>query len=96
VRIEIIPQMPMTAVGKIFKPRLRHLAIERVCDEVLRASGIEATVTARDDKRRGTVASICLANAASQGSATDALARLPAYPEDTAGSSAPEPPRTRA
>ena len=77
VRIEIIPQMPMTAVGKIFKPRLRHLAIERVCGEVLQASGIEATITVRDDKRLGTVATIRLADAASRGSATDALARLP-------------------
>jgi len=77
VRIEIIPQMPMTAVGKIFKPRLRHLAIERICGEVLQASGIEATVTVRDDKRLGTVAVIHLANAASRSDATDALARLP-------------------
>jgi len=77
VRIEIIPQMPMTAVGKIFKPRLRHLAIERVCGEVLQASGIAATVTVRDDKRLGTVAVIHLPSAALRTDATDALARLP-------------------
>jgi len=77
VRIEIIPQMPMTAVGKIFKPRLRHLAIERVVGEMLKASGIDATITVRDDKRLGTVAMIRLADAASRSTATDALARLP-------------------
>jgi fatty-acyl-CoA synthase len=77
VRIEIIPQMPMTAVGKIFKPKLRHLAVERVCGEVLQASGIEAVVTVRDDKSLGAVATIRLADAASRGAATDALARLP-------------------
>ena len=77
VRIEIIPQMPMTAVGKIFKPRLRDLAIERVCGETLRASGIEAAIAVRADRRLGTVASIRLADAASRNAATDALARLP-------------------
>jgi fatty-acyl-CoA synthase len=77
VRIEIIPQMPMTAVGKIFKPRLRNLAIERVCGEALRASGIEAAITVRADKRLGTVATIRLADAALREAATDALARLP-------------------
>lgn len=77
VRIEIIPQMPMTAVGKIFKPRLRDLAIERVCQEALQASGIEAAITVRADKRAGTVATIRLGNSALRDAATDALARLP-------------------
>lgn len=77
VSIEILPQMPMTAVGKIFKPRLRHIAIERVCSEKLLASKIEAAISVRDDRRRGTVVTIRLADAASRSAATDALARLP-------------------
>jgi fatty-acyl-CoA synthase len=77
VRIEIIPQMPMTAVGKIFKPRLRQLAIERVYGEVLQASGIEAAVAVRDDKRLGVVATIRLGDVGSRTAASDALARLP-------------------
>jgi fatty-acyl-CoA synthase len=77
VRIEIVPQMPMTAVGKIFKPRLRHLAIERVCGETLQAAGIEAAITIRADRRLGTIATIRLADAVCRGAATDALARLP-------------------
>ena len=77
VRIEIITQMPTTAVGKIFKPRLRHLAIERVCGEMLRASGIGATIAVRDDKRAGTVAAIRVADATSLAAARNALARLP-------------------
>jgi len=77
VRIEILPQMPMTAVGKIFKPRLRHIAIERICREKLLASGIEAAITVRDDRRRGTVVNIRLADTASRAAATNALARLP-------------------
>jgi fatty-acyl-CoA synthase len=77
VRIEVIPQMPVTAVGKIFKPRLRHLVIERVCGEALRAAGVAAAITVRDDKRVGTVATIRLADAVARSAATDALARLP-------------------
>lgn len=77
VRIDIVPQMPMTAVGKIFKPRLRQLAIERVMGDVLRDSGVEAAITVRDDKRLGTVAVIRLSDAALRSAATDALARLP-------------------
>jgi fatty-acyl-CoA synthase len=77
VRIEVVPQMPMTAVGKIFKPRLRQLAIERVYGEVLRAAGIEAAITVRADPRFGTVAVVHLDDAASRSAATDALARLP-------------------
>jgi len=77
VRVEIIPQMPLTAVGKIFKPRLRHMAIERVCQEVLGKAGIDARVQARDDKRRGTVVIVQLADRARRKAATDALGRLP-------------------
>jgi fatty-acyl-CoA synthase len=77
VRIEIIAQMPTTAVGKIFKPRLRHLAIERVCAEMLQASGIEASIAVRDDKRVGTVATVRVADPTSVAAARDALARLP-------------------
>jgi fatty-acyl-CoA synthase len=77
VRVEIIAQMPLTAVGKIFKPRLRHLAIERVCGETLREAGVEARVQARDDKRRGTVLVVHLADAREREVATEALGRLP-------------------
>jgi fatty-acyl-CoA synthase len=77
VPVEIIAQMPLTAVGKIFKPRLRHLAIERVCGETLREAGVEAQVQARDDKRRGTVLVVHLADARGREVATEALGRLP-------------------
>lgn len=77
VRIEIVMQMPLTAVGKIFKPRLRHLAIERVCGETLHSAGIDAEVKARDDKRRGTVVVVHLEDEALRTAATEALGRLP-------------------
>jgi fatty-acyl-CoA synthase len=76
-RIEIVKQMPMTAVGKIFKPRLRHLAIEHVLGRALRSAGIDAQVEARDDKRRGTVLVVRLADPSRRRAAADALARFP-------------------
>lgn len=55
--IEILPELPKTAVGKIFKPTLRALATARVLDEALAPLG--ASVSAVDeDKKRGMVARI--------------------------------------
>jgi hypothetical protein len=33
--VEVLPELPKTAVGKIFKPDLRKLAIRRVYDQAL-------------------------------------------------------------
>jgi len=55
--IEILPEVPKTAVGKVFKPDLRRLAITRIYDEALAAAGIPAKVAAvTEDKKRGLVA----------------------------------------
>lgn len=55
--IEIMPQLPKTAVGKIFKPDLRRMAIARVYDEALTNAGIAAEVSeVVEDKKRGLVA----------------------------------------
>ncbi|WP_271180055.1 acyl-CoA synthetase [Paracoccus kondratievae] len=57
--IEILPELPKTAVGKIFKPDLRKLAIGRVYNEMLQSAGLAAEVAeVIDDKRRGLVARI--------------------------------------
>ncbi|MGZ3215336.1 acyl-CoA synthetase [Paracoccus sp. T5] len=53
--IEILPELPKTAVGKIFKPDLRRLAITRVYDEVLAGTGARVAAV-REDKKRGLVA----------------------------------------
>ena len=54
--IEILPELPKTAVGKVFKPALRKLAIQRVFDETLADAGIEADVAeVVDDPRLGLV-----------------------------------------
>ena len=55
--LEILAELPKTAVGKIFKPDLRRLAIRRVYDAALTDAGIAAAVSdVVEDKKRGLVA----------------------------------------
>jgi fatty-acyl-CoA synthase len=57
--LEILPELPKTAVGKIFKPDLRRRAITRVIDAALAAAGSGARVAeVVEDRRRGLVARI--------------------------------------
>jgi len=57
--IEVLPELPKTAVGKVFKPDLRRLAITRVYDAALSEAGLAARVAeAVEDKKRGLVARI--------------------------------------
>lgn len=57
--IEILPELPKTAVGKVFKPDLRKLAIRRVYDAALADAGLNARVTdVFEDKKRGLVAKV--------------------------------------
>jgi len=57
--IEILPELPKTAVGKVFKPDLRRRAIARVLDAALLDAGLPAHVGAVvEDKKRGLVARI--------------------------------------
>ena len=55
--IEILDELPKTAVGKVFKPDLRRRAIARVFDATLTGAGISAAVAeVAEDKKRGLVA----------------------------------------
>jgi fatty-acyl-CoA synthase len=55
--LEILPELPKTAVGKVFKPDLRRLAITRVYNADLKAAGVPAEVAeVVEDKKRGLVA----------------------------------------
>ncbi len=57
--IEIMDELPKTAVGKIFKPDLRKSAIKRIYNEALETAGLSARVTAViEDKKRGLVAQL--------------------------------------
>jgi len=62
VRVVVLPSLPATAVGKIFKPELRWRAIEHVLTEALARKSIAATVTACADERLGTLARVHLAD----------------------------------
>ena len=59
--------MPKTAVGKVFKPDLRKMAITRIFDQTLSEKNAKARVSGvKDDKKLGLVAQI-------SGEASDAL-----------------------
>ena len=63
-RIEFIDTMPLTAVGKIFRPSLRLMITEDVAREVLSTSNIEASVTSELEKKRGLVVNVTTADKA--------------------------------
>ncbi|MEC8630257.1 MAG: acyl-CoA synthetase [Pseudomonadota bacterium] len=55
--VEILDELPKTAVGKVFKPDLRKRAITRVYNAALAEAGHAVTVReVREDKKRGLVA----------------------------------------
>jgi len=57
--MEILDELPKTAVGKVFKPDLRKRAITRVFNAALEKAGAATTVqSVTEDKRRGLVAHI--------------------------------------
>ncbi len=57
--IEILPELPKTAVGKVFKPDLRKRAIARVYDSALTEAGLSARVAeVVEDKKLGLVATL--------------------------------------
>ncbi|MFB9149714.1 acyl-CoA synthetase [Roseovarius ramblicola] len=57
--VEVLDELPKTAVGKVFKPDLRKRAITRVYNAALEEAGIAAQVTSVvDDKKRGLVAQV--------------------------------------
>ncbi len=57
--LEILDELPKTAVGKVFKPDLRRLAITRVYNDALREAGLSAEVTeVVEDRKLGLVAKL--------------------------------------
>ncbi|PZX19051.1 fatty-acyl-CoA synthase [Palleronia aestuarii] len=57
--LEILDELPKTAVGKVFKPDLRRLAIRRVYDAAFAEAGLAAEVEeVKEDKTHGLVARI--------------------------------------
>ncbi|SEO54489.1 long-chain acyl-CoA synthetase [Salinihabitans flavidus] len=57
--VEVLDELPKTAVGKVFKPDLRKRAITRIYNAELENAGLAARVVeVVDDKKRGLVARI--------------------------------------
>ena len=57
--LEIMAELPKTAVGKIFKPDLRRMAIARVYNAALANADVAAEVSeVVEDKKRGLVARV--------------------------------------
>jgi acyl-coenzyme A synthetase/AMP-(fatty) acid ligase len=72
--VEVLPELPKTAVGKIFKPDLRKLAIRRVYDQALAAADVAAEVAeVVEDRRLGLVARLRRTGTASEDEVTRAL-----------------------
>ena len=63
--IHILDEMPMTAVGKIFKPKLRQMLAEQVFTEALAdfaRQGAEFVVTAGHSRRQGILVRVTIRN----------------------------------
>ena len=72
--IEIMEELPKTAVGKIFKPDLRKSAIMRVYNAALAEAGVAAHVErVVEDKKRGLVAHVARTGAADDGEVSKVL-----------------------
>jgi fatty-acyl-CoA synthase len=66
VEVTVIPVMPVTGVGKIFKPQLRFQAAQTTFSrllEPLKAEGIEADVSVAPHREHGTLATVTLKKA---------------------------------
>lgn len=70
--VEVLAELPKTAVGKVFKPDLRKSAITRVYNAALEEAGVAArVVSVVDDKKRGLVAQL-----AANGATEDAVGQV--------------------
>ena len=70
--VEILDELPKTAVGKVFKPDLRKRAIIRIFNEALSDAGLQASVVeVHDDKQLGLIA--CVSSEASDSEITAVL-----------------------
>lgn len=72
-RIEIITSMPLTAVGKIFRPLLREQISATILREDLKHQGVIAEVSCKVDSKIGMTASVKLANANDQAKTSELL-----------------------
>jgi fatty-acyl-CoA synthase len=76
-QIRIIEAMPLTAVGKIFKPALKRSETAAALHAALSSAGIAATVNVEDDPSRGMLLRVELADPALAAQAGEILGRFP-------------------
>lgn len=75
--IEILDELPKTAVGKVFKPDLRKRAIKRVYNAALAKAGLAAEVTSVvEDKKRGLVAYLTRTGDVDEAAVTELLGQF--------------------
>jgi fatty-acyl-CoA synthase/long-chain acyl-CoA synthetase len=75
--IELMDELPKTAVGKIFKPDLRKSAITRVYNEALEKAGLpNRVVHVVDSKKSGLVANVDRADGVKESQVTDVLGKF--------------------
>jgi fatty-acyl-CoA synthase len=76
--IRIVPVMPLTGVGKIFKPELKHREIEDALGHALREAGVQTRlVKVCSDSRYGTRVRVSLAASADPELAGHVLGQFP-------------------
>ena len=76
-RIEILDSLPITAVGKVFKPLLRNSATEFSVNALFQTHDISAQVKSEFDPEKGQVVHIQLANKHEQQQAAELLVAFP-------------------
>ena len=67
VQVALIPVMPVTGVGKIYKPALRLEAAQCAFEAAiapLQGEGVRAAVTVRNDPTHGMLAAVCVTGSA--------------------------------
>jgi fatty-acyl-CoA synthase len=76
--IRIVAAMPVTGVGKIFKPELKHREIEDSLGDALRAAGVQVgSLKATSDPRYGTRVQVSLTDSADPEIARQVLGQFP-------------------
>lgn len=76
--IRIIPSMPLTAVGKIFKPALKQLEMTDALTTSLKEAGIDPlSVLVKEDKAKGTTIDVVVSDETQEKQATKVLGQFP-------------------
>lgn len=75
--IEIMAELPKTAVGKVFKPDLRRSAITRVFNGALADAGLDVRVASVvEDKKRGLVARVSVPSSVTDARISEVLGQF--------------------